>query len=94
MTLCSIRLCRMMKSALGFWRGCSKSDKAADIEIRAFLDYIKNKRPTDSFTNTIDLAVKKVKEDESLRGFTCANQYVFRMQNGQQELKLQETFFV
>ncbi|MBR5033037.1 MAG: Rpn family recombination-promoting nuclease/putative transposase [Treponema sp.] len=44
------------------------ADKATDIEIRAFLDYIKNKRPTDSFTNTIDLAVKKVKEDESLRG--------------------------
>ena len=44
------------------------ADKAPDIEIRAFLDYIKNKRPTDSFTNTIDLAVKKVKTDESLRG--------------------------
>ncbi len=44
------------------------ADKASDIEIRAFLDYIKNKRPTDSFTNTIDLAVKKVKKDESLRG--------------------------
>ena len=44
------------------------ADKASDIEIRSFLDYIKNKRPTDSFTNTIDLAVKKVKEDESLRG--------------------------
>ena len=44
------------------------ADKAQDIEIRSFLDYIKNKRPTNSFTNTIDLAVKKVKEDESLRG--------------------------
>ena len=44
------------------------ADKATDIEIRSFLDYIKNKRPTDSFTTTIDLAVKKVKEDESLRG--------------------------
>ena len=44
------------------------ADKVTDIEIRSFLDYIKNKRPTDSFTNTIDLAVKKVKEDESLRG--------------------------
>ena len=44
------------------------ADKATDIEIRAFLDYIKNKRPTDSFTNTIDLAVNKVKSDESLRG--------------------------
>ena len=44
------------------------ADKATDIEIRAFLDYIKNKRPTDSFTNTIDLAVNKVKKDESLRG--------------------------
>ena len=44
------------------------AEKATDIEIRSFLDYIKNKRPTDSFTNTIDLAVKKVKEDESLRG--------------------------
>ena len=44
------------------------AEKASDIEIRSFLDYIKNKRPTDSFTNTIDLAVKKVKEDESLRG--------------------------
>ena len=36
------------------------AEKASDIEIRSFLDYIKNKRPTDSFTNTIDLAVKKV----------------------------------
>ena len=44
------------------------ADKASDIAIRSFLGYIKNKRPTDNFTNTIDLAVKKVKEDESLRG--------------------------
>ncbi len=44
------------------------ADKAKDIEIRAFLDYIKNERPTDSFTKTIDLAVNKVKKDESLRG--------------------------
>ena len=44
------------------------ADKAEDIEIRSFLDYIKNKRPTDNFTHTIDLAVKKVKTDESLRG--------------------------
>ena len=44
------------------------AEKAQDIEIRSFLDYIKNKRPTDSFTNTIDLAVQKVKKDESLRG--------------------------
>ena len=44
------------------------ADKATDIEIRSFLNYIKNKRPTDNFTNTIDLAVKKVKTDESLRG--------------------------
>ena len=40
----------------------------ANIEIRSFLNYIKNKKPTDNFTNTIDLAVKKVKTDESLRG--------------------------
>ena len=45
-----------------------RRDNTSDIEIRSFLDYIKNKRPTNSFTNTIDLAVKKVKEDESLRG--------------------------
>ena len=44
------------------------ADKAKDIEIRAFLDYIMNERPTDSFTKTIDLAVNKVKKDESLRG--------------------------
>ena len=44
------------------------ADKVQDIEIRSFLDYIKNKRPTDNFTHTIDLAVKKVKTDESLRG--------------------------
>ena len=44
------------------------ADKAEDIEIRAFLNYIKNKSPTDNFTNTIDLAVKKVKTDEALRG--------------------------
>ena len=87
MTLCSIKLCRMIKSALGFWNVCLEekelilkdestkyffnsdaANKATDIEIRAFLDYIRNKIPTDSFTNTIDLAVKKVKEDESLRG--------------------------
>ena len=44
------------------------ADKATDIEIRAFLDYIKNKKPTDNFTNTIDLAVNKVKMDEYLKG--------------------------
>ena len=45
-----------------------RRDNTSDIEIRSFLDYIKNKRPTDNFTHTIDLAVKKVKTDESLRG--------------------------
>ena len=44
------------------------ADKVQDIEIRAFLDYIKNKKPTDIFTNTIDLAVKKGKTNEALRG--------------------------
>ena len=39
-----------------------------DIEIHAFLNYIKNKKPTDNFTNTIDLAVQKVKTDDALRG--------------------------
>jgi predicted transposase/invertase (TIGR01784 family) len=51
-----------------YFFNANAAEKATDIEIRSFLDYIKNKRPTDSFTNTIDLAVKKVKEDESLRG--------------------------
>ena len=44
------------------------AEKVSDIEIRAFLNYIKNKKPTDTFTTTIDLAVKKVKTDEALRG--------------------------
>ena len=51
-----------------YFFNANAADKATDIEIRAFLDYIKNKRPTDNFTNTIDLAVNKVKKDESLRG--------------------------
>ena len=51
-----------------FFQNSDAADKATDIEIRAFLDYIKNKRPTDTFTNAIDLAVNKVKTDESLRG--------------------------
>ena len=44
------------------------AEKVSDIEIRAYQNYIKNKKPTDTFTTTIDLAVKKVKTDEALRG--------------------------
>ena len=44
------------------------AEKVSDIEIRAFLNYIKNKKPTDTFTTSIDLVVKKVKTDEALRG--------------------------
>ena len=51
-----------------YFFNANAADKATDIEIRAFLDYIKNKRPTNSFTNTIDLAVNKVKMDEFLKG--------------------------
>ena len=39
-----------------------------DIEIRAFLDYINTKKPTDSFTQEIDAAVNTVKQNEALRG--------------------------
>ena len=44
------------------------ADKVEDIEIRAFLDYINTKKPTDSFTQEIDAAVNTVKQNEALRG--------------------------
>ena len=44
------------------------ADKVEDIEIRAFLEYIKRKEPTDSFTKEIDEAVNTVKQNEALIG--------------------------
>ena len=44
------------------------ANKAKDVETRAFLEYIKNGKPTDSFTKKINSKVKNVKQNEALRG--------------------------
>lgn len=44
------------------------ADKVTDVEIQAFLKYIRNGKPTNSFTEKINAKVKTVKQNEALRG--------------------------
>lgn len=57
----------MMTSVKKFWNiffNAAAADNEEDLEIRAFLNYIKRRKTTDNLTNKIDAIVKQIKARE------------------------------
>lgn len=50
-----------------FFFNAAAADNEKDVEIRAFLNYIKNGKASDDFTNEIDSIVEAVKQNEAVK---------------------------